>query len=185
MAMSSMRCLLIAALFLAAPAFSADPVSTEGKTAAQIQAEFERSKTAEPAKPQQTRKVATAEKPSSHAPTPQDDGIRMDSFGALFIIIIVIGAVFYGARYFGGPIGEARADGPMICPACGTRGTPATATRGSTGIELVLWLCFLVPGLIYSLWRLSSRYKVCPACKQPGMIPVTSPLGKKLSAPSA
>ena len=97
----------------------------------------------------------------------------------------VIALAVSALRNLAGSGGNVRADGAMICPSCGTRGTPGTATRGSTGIELLLWLCFIVPGLIYSLWRLSSRYTVCPGCQQPGMIPVNTPLGKKLSGPNA
>lgn len=49
------------------------------------------------------------------------------------------------------------------------------------GIELVLWLCFIIPGLIYSLWRLSTRSPGCPSCGQPGMVNVNSPHGKLLA----
>ncbi len=73
------------------------------------------------------------------------------------------------------------ADGKMICPSCGTQGDPDTVTRGSIWIEIVLWLCLLVPGLIYSLWRLSTRGDVCGACGQKGLIPVNSPNGKRLA----
>jgi hypothetical protein len=68
----------------------------------------------------------------------------------------------------------------MICPNCGKRGAPSKATKGSIWIELLLWCCFLVPGLIYSIWRLSSRQLVCPDCKQAGMISEDSPRGQKL-----
>jgi hypothetical protein len=33
-----------------------------------------------------------------------------------------------------------------------------------------------IPGAIYSVWRLSTRYEGCPSCLQPGMIPADSPL---------
>lgn len=68
------------------------------------------------------------------------------------------------------------------CPHCGTWGKPKTVTRGSFFIELVLWLCFLVPGLIYSIWRLSSRQAVCPACKTPHMLPASSPVAQAAKA---
>jgi hypothetical protein len=44
----------------------------------------------------------------------------------------------------------------MICQDCGAQGTPKSHTRGSILIELVLWLLFIIPGLLYSLWRLST-----------------------------
>jgi hypothetical protein len=70
----------------------------------------------------------------------------------------------------------------MICRNCGHLGPSSSVTKGSTAIELVLWLCFILPGLIYSLWRLSSRHSACPKCGNTGMIPLDSPRGKQLVA---
>lgn len=64
---------------------------------------------------------------------------------------------------------------PMFCPNCGAVEIPKSITRGSFLLELVLWLCFLVPGFIYSIWRLTSRYEGCPVCEQAGMVPLDSP----------
>jgi ssDNA-binding Zn-finger/Zn-ribbon topoisomerase 1 len=50
------------------------------------------------------------------------------------------------------------------CPNCGYEGEAKTYTKGSLAVEIVLWLFFLLPGLIYSVWRLSSRYEGCPKC---------------------
>ena len=69
----------------------------------------------------------------------------------------------------------------MFCPNCGTVGAPKTITKGSFLIEFILWLAFLIPGLIYSIWRLSSRYQACPACKAPNMIPTNSPLAVQVA----
>ena len=63
----------------------------------------------------------------------------------------------------------------MVCTNCGSRGFPKKITKGSFLIELVLWLCFFIPGLIYSCWRVSSRYEACPNCKAPNMLPFNSP----------
>ncbi len=68
-----------------------------------------------------------------------------------------------------------------ICPHCGTQGEPKTIIKGSFSIEIILWICFLLPGLIYSIWRLSSRYPGCPSCEQPGMISINSPNGRLLA----
>lgn len=68
----------------------------------------------------------------------------------------------------------------MICQDCGTIGSPIKVTKGSFWIELILWLCFLVPGLIYSVWRLTTRHNACPKCKSSSIIPTESPKGKKL-----
>ena len=62
------------------------------------------------------------------------------------------------------------------CPACGTLTTnPKKVAPGSTGIELLLWLFFIVPGLFYSLWRISNKRRICRVCGSDPMIPATSP----------
>ena len=69
-----------------------------------------------------------------------------------------------------------------ICGTCGTIGTPKTETRGSIFIEIILWLCFLIPGLIYSVWRLTTRRPVCRECGGHQLMPVTTPAGRALAA---
>ena len=72
--------------------------------------------------------------------------------------------------------------GGMVCKSCGFVGNPKSAVRGSIGIEIVLWLCLIIPGLIYSIWRGSSRYDACPQCGGKEMIPADSPIGRKIIA---
>lgn len=73
-------------------------------------------------------------------------------------------------------------DKSFICTICGYTGKPKTITKGSFLIEVILWLCFLVPGIIYSIWRMSAKQAVCQKCKNPSMIPVDSPVGTKLAS---
>lgn len=68
----------------------------------------------------------------------------------------------------------------MICSNCGYVGVPKRVTKGSMGIEIVLWLFFIIPGVIYSLWRGSSKFKACPSCGAQNMIPLDTPNGRKL-----
>lgn len=103
--------------------------------------------------------------------------------------ILILKLLFISAIFFilykalrslfsnGGKTGDS---GTMVCQNCGTRGEPKIITPGSTLIELVLWLCFIVPGLIYSLWRISARKKGCPSCGQTNMIDVNTPIGKQI-----
>jgi len=51
-----------------------------------------------------------------------------------------------------------------LCMTCGTVGKPKVMTKGSFGFEVALWLCFLIPGILYSAWRLTSKYKACKKC---------------------
>lgn len=68
---------------------------------------------------------------------------------------------------------------PMYCTKCGTVAPAKNFVPGSMGIELVAWLCFIIPGICYSLWRMSSRCKVCPKCLSKEVIPPDSPMAQK------
>lgn len=68
----------------------------------------------------------------------------------------------------------------LVCTNCYYRGEPKDITKGSFATELILWLIFFPVGLIYSLWRLSTRYKGCPKCKVGAMIPLDTPRGRQL-----
>lgn len=68
-----------------------------------------------------------------------------------------------------------------ICTNCGYQGDSVTRTKGSFWVEVVLWVCLILPGLIYSVWRLATRIKVCPNCRQATMIPLDTPRGQELA----
>ncbi len=63
--------------------------------------------------------------------------------------------------------------GSHLCTSCGSQMYPKLFTKGSGRIELILWLCFLVPGLIYSTWRFTTKGFVCraPADSPPSFRP--------------
>lgn len=67
----------------------------------------------------------------------------------------------------------------LICTQCGNTGKPQRKVKGNLLIEIILWLFFILPGLIYSIWRTSSYYKACKVCGSTTLIPLDSPLGKK------
>lgn len=106
----------------------------------------------------------------------------MGSFSLIhWLILFGIFYLFYKAIRGGfGNNGSISETGDMICQNCGTRGTPKTITKGSLAIEILLWICFLIPGVIYSLWRMTTRQQGCPSCGQAGMIKVDTPNGKLL-----
>lgn len=68
----------------------------------------------------------------------------------------------------------------LVCTQCGYVGRPRYAAKGSLGVEILLWFFFLLPGIIYSVWRLSSKANSCPQCKGSSLIPLTSPNAKKI-----
>ena len=74
--------------------------------------------------------------------------------------------------------GSAYAKGAMYCKACGSVAKPQKVVQGSFLLELLLWLLFLVPGLIYSIWRLSNKKDACPKCRSIEVIPIDSPIAR-------
>jgi DNA-directed RNA polymerase subunit RPC12/RpoP len=76
-----------------------------------------------------------------------------------------------------------RSEEPLICTTCGAQtDMPQSKSSGSFVIEILLWLAFVIPGLLYSLWRQSTRRKVCPACGSATLIVANTPDGRKLAA---
>lgn len=97
----------------------------------------------------------------------------MGSFSAThWVILGIFGLIIYSVLK-----GSSSKSGMAVfCKTCGYSGKSKTLTKGSLGIEIVLWLCFLVPGIIYSLWRRSSRVAVCGACGSADVVPASSPV---------
>lgn len=97
-----------------------------------------------------------------------NDGLSMLAW--MLIVGIGTGLVF-AIKGSGGTSGPAR-----FCTTCGHEGAAKTKTRGSTAVELVLWLCLFLPGLIYSVWRLANKYKTCSQCGGTALVPPSSPI---------
>lgn len=79
-------------------------------------------------------------------------------------------------------------DREWYCTRCGHVGHAARRAKGSMATELVLWLLFLVPGLIYSIWRLTTVAPTCRQCGGRDLIPPDSPVAQEAlrrRAPSA
>lgn len=75
-----------------------------------------------------------------------------------------------------------RSEESLICTTCGAQtDMPQSKTRGSVVIEVVLWFALIIPGLLYSLWRQSTRQKVCPTCGNATLIVANTPDGRKLA----
>jgi len=68
----------------------------------------------------------------------------------------------------------------QVCTSCGTVGLSKRVTRGSIVIEIFLWVLFCFPGLIYSIWRLSTRHNACARCGGQALVPISSPMGQKI-----
>lgn len=68
----------------------------------------------------------------------------------------------------------ARAVPMYFCNTCKNM-TSAPGHKGSVLIELILWCCAFVPGLIYSIWRRSGPLNVCPTCGVAALVPAGPP----------
>jgi hypothetical protein len=75
---------------------------------------------------------------------------------------------------------EMFASGKQVCLTCGTLAVPAKKTKGSVLVGLILLCFFFVPGLIYFVWKASSKYTACPKCDGRTLVPPESPQGRKL-----
>lgn len=74
----------------------------------------------------------------------------------------------------------------LICTDCGSQKKPKTVTSGSFFIEIILWICFIIPGLIYTIWRQGAKRVVCVDCGSKKLIPLKSPKGQEIvSKPTA
>jgi hypothetical protein len=71
----------------------------------------------------------------------------------------------------------------VICPNCGFEGAPIALRPGSTGLEVLLWIAGLIPGLVYSVWRATiERPVVCQRCTYPYVVPVGTREAERLRA---
>jgi len=73
----------------------------------------------------------------------------------------------------------------LFCPNCGTQGKPKLKTKGSFFIEIILWICLIVPGLIYTIWRHTTHYQACRSCGAANMIPLDSPKAQEVLSGAA
>jgi len=66
----------------------------------------------------------------------------------------------------------------MYCKKCGNVGPTKAIMKGSFAMELVLWIFFLLPGLVYSIWRLTTKGRGCSVCGSEDVIPANASLAK-------
>jgi hypothetical protein len=70
-----------------------------------------------------------------------------------------------------------------VCRNCEQLVSPNTGRQGSCLIEIVLWLLFLIPGLIYTLWRFSRSNQTCPVCGAVNtMVPANTQAGREIAS---
>jgi hypothetical protein len=52
--------------------------------------------------------------------------------------------------------------------------------KGSTLVGLLLLFLFVLPWIVYGIWRQSTKKDVCAKCGSPEIIPVDTPQGQEL-----
>lgn len=67
-----------------------------------------------------------------------------------------------------------------VCAGCHYKGKPIRLKEGSAKLEIILWICGIIPGLIYSIICYKNGIDICPSCKTPSMISVKGPHGQRL-----
>jgi rubrerythrin len=70
---------------------------------------------------------------------------------------------------------------PWVCTQCKAIETPKCRARGSFVAEILLWCLFIVPGVLYTLWRNAEHVRSCPVCGSSAIVPVESPRGQVLT----
>lgn len=67
-----------------------------------------------------------------------------------------------------------------VCMECGCQREPVMANRGMLIIELLMWLLYILPGVIYSIWRRVRKQEVCPSCGEPSVVLTSSSRAMKM-----
>lgn len=72
----------------------------------------------------------------------------------------------------------------VVCRQCEEVDTPLEKMPGNGWVEGVLYLFWIAPGVVYSVWRRKSKKKVCSACESPDIVPVASRAGAAAGPPA-
>jgi hypothetical protein len=81
-----------------------------------------------------------------------------------------VGKALYESTHFLGKGASMK----IICPSCHYVGESKSIAKGSRKIEITLWCCFILPGMLYTMWRQSNdgQYQGCPQCHASNVRPM-------------
>lgn len=65
-----------------------------------------------------------------------------------------------------------------LCLSCGVVDQPRLENRGSSAVEVALWL-LIIPGCLYTSWRLGRQDRYCWTCGAPYPVPADSPAARR------
>lgn len=69
----------------------------------------------------------------------------------------------------------------VACRQCGSVDVARTKVKGSLLITLILLWFFIVPAIIYEIWRASTRAPTCRVCGSYDVVPSQSPEGRRIA----
>lgn len=69
-----------------------------------------------------------------------------------------------------------------VCVVCRSEMRPKKITQGSFIVELFLWCMMILPGVLYTVWRLTSKVKLCPICGSSKFVKAGTPAAQRLLA---
>lgn len=77
-------------------------------------------------------------------------------------------------------IGQSNPSNWMVCKSCEEVDTPVESMPGNGWVEAILYLFYIAPGVIYSVWRRKGKKKVCSACGSSDVVPAASRAGRRI-----
>jgi hypothetical protein len=99
---------------------------------------------------------------------------------AVFWIVVLAALLWFAKQVRDGYTGKSSTP-THVCGNCRSVIRPEQKKPGTGGVELLLWLFFIIPGLIYSVWRSGAAYDICPVCQARNPVPLDTPAGKRLT----
>lgn len=90
------------------------------------------------------------------------------AYTLIFFVLYYLASNAYESQY-------KKKNSHLHCMTCGSDGQVKRMVKGTIFIEIILWLCFLVPGLIYSVWRLTTKSDACSVCGSTSLVPGFTP----------
>lgn len=72
----------------------------------------------------------------------------------------------------------------VVCQNCGHVGEPSQKQRGSTLVTIILLLFWILPGVIYYIWRSADKSLRCDSCHSLNVIPADTEAAKPYLRPS-